>query len=114
MPGVGLRVMPQDAATSRDPATILPERGIPSRTPQSLPLRERVLLGQRIAIARAVGTPWSQIASAEQMRERTLRHFHRGWLDDLEREEEDGAVLLRAIRNVAAERSGRRATPATG
>jgi hypothetical protein len=64
-------------------------------------MREQVLLAQRIAIARAVKVPWAEIAAIENMRERTLRHLHRRWRDDLARETEPPEVLLAAVQRHA-------------
>jgi len=61
-------------------------------------MRDAIALGQRVAIARAMRVPWREIAEAEQVAERTLRHFMRRWRADLEREQEPNAVLMRICR----------------
>jgi hypothetical protein len=76
---------------------MLPDDGGYRRTPQSLPLRERVLLAQRISVARVAGISWAEIATIENMRERTLRHFHRRWYEDLAREGRTPDALLRVV-----------------
>ena len=77
-------------------ARILPEKSPPRRTPQSLPLRERVWLAQRIALARWLGIKWAEVALLEGMSERTLRYHLARWKKGLEREREPVSDLLRA------------------
>ncbi len=77
-------------------ASILPEESPPRRTPQSLPLRERVWLAQRIALARFLGIPWTDIALLEGMSERTLRYHLARWKEGLERERVPVSALLAA------------------
>ena len=66
-------------------AMILPETPPPRRTPQSLPLRERMWLAQRIALARFHGIQWADIALLEGMSERTLRYHFARWKEGLDR-----------------------------
>jgi hypothetical protein len=77
-------------------ATILPEMLPPRRTPQSLPLRERVWLAQRIALARVLGIKWADVAFLEGMSERTLRYHLARWQKELEQERAPTSVLLAA------------------
>lgn len=77
-------------------ANILPDESSPRRTPQSLPLRERVWLAQRIALARWLGIKWTDIALLEGMSERTLRYHLARWKAELERETEPTSELMRA------------------
>lgn len=49
--------------------------------PRSLPLYEQVDLLQRIAVARATGSTWDEIAEAEGTPKRTLQHFYRSSID---------------------------------
>jgi hypothetical protein len=77
-------------------ATILPDTRPSRRTPQSLPLRERVWLAQRIALARFLGIKWADIARLEGMSERTLRYHVARWRKELEQEQEPVSDLLRA------------------
>ena len=67
---------------------ILPDTRPSRRTPQSLPLRERVWLAQRIALARFLGIKWADIARLEGMSERTLRYHLARWRKELEQEQE--------------------------
>jgi hypothetical protein len=73
---------------------ILPETPPPRRTPQSLPLRERMWLAQRIALARFLGIKWADIALLEGMSERTLRYHLARWREGLEQERTPTSVLL--------------------
>jgi hypothetical protein len=75
-------------------ATILPEKLPPRCTPQSLPLRERVWLAQRIALARFLGVKWADVARLEGMSERTLRYHLARWKAELEREQQPTSALL--------------------
>jgi hypothetical protein len=77
-------------------ARILPETLPPRRTPQSLPLRERVWLAQRIALARFLGIRWADVARMEGMSERTLRYHLARWKKELEQERAPTSVLLAA------------------
>ena len=86
------------AARPRKVASILPEESPPRRTPQSLPLRERVWLAQRIAIARWLGLKRAQIAALEGMSERTLRYHFARWKEGLERERVPTSALLVACK----------------
>jgi len=74
----------------------LPDTRPTRRTPQSLPLRERVWLAQRIALARFLGIKWADIARLEGMSERTLRYHAARWRTELEQEQEPVSDLLRA------------------
>lgn len=49
--------------------------------PRSLPLYEQVDLLQRIAVARATGSTWDEIAEVEGVPKRTLQHFYRSSID---------------------------------
>lgn len=49
--------------------------------PRSLPLYEQVDLLQRIAVARATGSTWDEIAEGEGIPKRTLQHFYRSSID---------------------------------
>lgn len=49
--------------------------------PRSLPLYEQVALLQRIAVARATGSTWDEIAEVEGIPKRTLQHFRRSSID---------------------------------
>src|SRR5438105_4621445 len=75
---------------------MLPEQPPRRRTPQSLPLRERVWLAQRIALARFLGIPWAELARLEGMSERTLRYHLARWREELEQEQEPASTLLAA------------------
>jgi hypothetical protein len=75
---------------------MLPESPPRRRTPQSLPLRERVWLAQRIALARFLGIPWADVSRLEGMSERTLRYHLARWKKELEQEQEPVSDLLRA------------------
>jgi hypothetical protein len=75
---------------------MLPDTRPFRRTPQSLPLRERVWLAQRIAPARFLGIRWAEIARLEGMSERTLRYHLARWRTELEQEQEPVSDLLRA------------------
>ena len=75
---------------------MLPDTRPSRRTPQSLPLRERVWLAQRIALARWLGIRWAEIALLEGMSERTLRYHLARWRKELEEEQEPVSDLLRA------------------
>lgn len=60
------------------------ERGFRSLVywpPRSLPLYEQVNLLQRIAMARATGSTWDEIAEIEGIPKRTLQHFYRSSID---------------------------------
>ena len=74
----------------------MPETLPPRRTPQSLPLRERVWLAQRIALARFLGMKWADVALLEGMSERTLRYHLARWKEGLERERVPVSALLAA------------------
>ena len=80
---------------------ILPEKRSPRCTPQSLPLRERVWLAQRIALARFLGVPWREIARLEGMSDRTLRYHLSRWREELEREQQPTSALLAACQDRA-------------
>jgi len=59
-------------------------------------MREQVLLAERIGVARATEMPWAEIASREDMSERTLRYHYRRWIEDCYREREPRDDLVRA------------------
>lgn len=82
-------------------ATILPEKLPARRTPQSLPLRERVWLAQRIALARYLGIPWAELERLEGMSQRTLRYHLARWREELEREQQPPSALLAACEDRA-------------
>ena len=75
---------------------MLPETASPRRTPQSLPLRERVSLAQRIALARWLGIPWAEISRLEGMSQRTLSYHLKRWREELAQEQEPSSALLAA------------------
>jgi len=91
VPNSSFQVRP---STGLQLATILPEKLPPRCTPQSLPLRERVWLAQRIALARFLGVKWADVAMLEGMSERTLRYHLARWKTELEQEQQPTSALL--------------------
>ncbi|MGB0092549.1 MAG: hypothetical protein WBP81_08445 [Solirubrobacteraceae bacterium] len=61
-----------------------------------MPLRERVWLAQRIALARFHGIKWADVALLEGMSERTLRYHLARWKKELEQERAPTSALLAA------------------